>query len=414
MRGIHRLTAVKVDTVKKPGLYADGGGLWLRVKEGSGGPAKSWLFRYAVNGKDRWCGLGATHTVTLAEAREFARQARHLRLNGEDPIENKRATKSRRAIEAAKSITFKECADEYLRQNASTWRSAQHGHDWAGSLKRYAYPVLADLQVKDIDVTLVLKVLEPLWEKRTVTAARLRGRIENVLAWATVRGYRAGDNPARWTGHLQQALPEPRKVAPVEHLASMPYSEIAAFMAELRGIDGVVPRALEFAILTACRSGEILGARWAEIDLKARVWTIPAARTKANREHIVPLSDRAVEILEGLLGDGEVVFPGPRSGGESTNRMSLRALLVEHMGRKLTVHGFRSSFRTWVAEQTNFPREVAEAALGHVNGDKVEASYQRGKMVERRRELMEAWSRFCAGEPGANVLSIEEGKKKLG
>jgi len=404
MRGIFRLTAAKVATVKMPGLYADGGGLWLRVKEGSGGPVRSWLFRYAVGRKDRWCGLGPSHTISLAQAREFARQARELRLQGLDPIAVKRSEKSKRQVESAKAMTFKQCAEAYLRDHAGTWRNAQHEHDWAASLRTHAYPVLGSMQVKDIDVTTVLKVLEPLWKRRTVTASRLRGRIEAVLAWATVRGYRTGDNPARWTGHLEEALPAPRKVAPVKHLNSVPYAQIGEFMAKLRAIEGVSARALEFCILCAVRSTEAREARFEEIDFEARVWTIPAERTKTHKPHIVPLSDRAIEVLESVrgIGSGEYLFPG-REGGAPINRMALRSLLVEGMGVQATTHGFRATFRVWCAERTAFPREICEAALAHVTG-KVEQAYQRSQLVEKRRKLMDAWAAFCTARATAGEV----------
>ncbi len=377
---IHRLNDRKMRT-SKSGLLCDGAGLWLRTQLGKNGELKrSWLFRYGKH----WHGLGSLDDVGLAEAREARTACRKLLREGVDPIAAKRQTRSAAAVANAKAITFEECARQYVIAKASEWRSARNG--WIETLDRYAFPIIGPLQVKDVDTGLVLKVIEPDWATKTQTMSRLRGRIEKILAWAAVRGYRSKENPARWTGHLAEALP--RKPKP-ENFAAVPYAEVGAFMAQLREAPGVAARALEFLILTATRSGEVLGAKWDEVDLAKAMWTIPADRTKAHREHRVPLSPRAVEILREMEGirHSDHVFPG--RGGGRPNGLTLRYVMRD-MGRTETVHGFRSAFGTWSEEQTGFPAAVVEAALGHIKGDKVEAAYKRGDILMKRRKLMEA------------------------
>jgi integrase len=406
-RGINRLSPARVRSVKTRGMYADGAGLYLRVEKGAHEPTKSWLFRYGVGGRERYCGLGPLHTIGLAEAREKAKECRQIILDGGDPIAARRARRSQQRIASAKAMTFRECAKAYILDHAPTWRTAKSGAQWVHSLTTYAYPAIGSLLVKDIGTGEVLRVLEPIWKTKTRTAARVRGRIESILAWAAVRGYRASENPARWTGHLKEALPAPGKLRSVEHLAALPYTEVAAFMADLRKDTAVTARALEFVILTATRLGEVLGAKWDEVDLKT--WAIPPERTKANREHRVPLCDRALTIVAEMreVRSCEFVFPG-RSGRNRLGPSTLQKVIAR-LGRKgeITAHGFRATFRTWASEKTTVQREVAEAALGHVIGDRVEASYQRGDLFEKRRKLMDAWAAFCAGTAArAKVLPI--------
>ncbi len=390
-RTLYRLSPLKVRTLKRKGLHADGGGLYLRV---SNSGTKGWIFRFGTNGKLRDHGLGPVHTVGLAEARELAHECRKLRLQGIDPIAHKRGALAARNAALAKTLTFAECAAAYVKGHEAGWRSALHGRQWISSLQRHVYPVIGALPVSAIDTATVMKVVEPLWRTVPETAGRVRQRIEAVLDWARVRGYREGENPARWRGHLDRLLPARAKVQAVAHLAALPYAEIGAFMAQLRQLTSTGARALEFAILTAARTGEVLGARWPEIDLANAVWVIPAARMKNGREHRVPLSGAALRLLKGMQSahENEFVFPGRHGPLEGK---ALRRVL-QRLGRdSITPHGFRSCFRDWCGEVTTFPREVAEAALAHVSGDAVERAYRRGDALQKRRELMEAWAAYC-------------------
>jgi integrase len=342
-------------------------------------------------------GLGATHTVGLVEAREKARECRRLRLDGVDPIEARRAARSQARLDAAKAMTFKDCAERYIASHKAGWRNPKHAAQWPSTLATYVYPIFGSLPVQAIDVGLVLKALEQLWTTKPETAGRVRGRIEAVLDWATARGYRQGENPARWRGHLQNLLPKKSKVRRVKHHAALPYSEIAAFMLELQQQNGVSARALEFAILTAARTGEVIGTVWSEINLAERLWTLPGERMKAGKEHRVPLSEAAVAILKEMqqIRFGDFVFPGAKAGRPLSNMAFL--MLLRRMGRDdLTAHGFRSTLSDWCSERTNFPAEVREMALAHAVSDKVQAAYRRGDLFQKRRQLMEAWARFCA------------------
>jgi integrase len=396
MRGTNKLTAARVDRLKKPGRYGDGGGLWLQIAAGG---TKSWLLRYQRDGKARQMGLGPCSLVSLADARERARDARRVLLDGGDPIDARNALRLAAKIEAAKGITFQQCAEKHIAAHEAAWRNEKHRAQWHSTLERYAYPKIGSLPVSAIDTTLILKVLEPIWGKRPETAGRLRGRIEAVLDWATAREYRAGDNPARWRGHLDKLLPAKRKLRGVQHHTAMPYEALPVLMGRLRRLEFVSARALEFTILTAARTGETIGARWAEIDIAAKIWTVPEDRTKSGREHRVPLSDRAVELLEALpRQDGnDHVFVGGRKGAGLSNMAMLE--LVKSGG--VTVHGFRSTFRDWAAETTAYPNHVVEMALAHVIGDKVEAAYRRGDLFEKRRRLMRDWATYCAKTPKA-------------
>jgi integrase len=392
-RSINRLSHLKVAAAKKRGLYADGGGLYLQVARGG---SKSWLFRFKMDGRARDMGLGPLNSVSLANAREIATECRQQRLAGLDPIEVRKAAKADARLLAARATTFDAARDAYIAAHEASWRSAKHGRQWRSTLVTYATPVIGGVPVQDVDTPLVLKILEPIWNAKTETASRVRGRIEAILDWAKARGLRMGENPARWRGHLSNLLPKRSKIRRVQHHPALPYAEMPAFMTALRKREGIAPRALEFVILTAARTGEGLGARWHELDLEAGVWTVPAGRMKGEREHRVPLSMRVIAFLKKLaaLRYNELVFPGSKRG-RPLGDMGLLMVLREMGHERITVHGFRSSFRDWAAETTNFPREVAEAALAHAVGDKVEAAYRRGDLFEKRRELMEAWTRHC-------------------
>jgi integrase len=374
------LTVVKIKSLTKRGRYGDGRGLWLQVD----GDRKSWLYRFMLNGRARSMGLGPYPEVSLAEARDKALECRRLCVRGIDPIEARKGDR-------ASQKTFQQCAEEFIQSHKAGWSNAKQVRQWTQSLTDYAFPVFGSLPVGAVDTSLVMKAVQPIWTEKAETASRVRGRIENILDWAKTHGYRVGENPARWRGHLENLLPSHAKVRKIEHFAAIPYSEMPNFLADLREEGSVFARALEFLILTAARSGEVLGATWPEINLEQRVWIIPAARMKAGREHRVPLSDAALALLH--RGEG-FVFGNRR---KPIAGMSLRTLL-QRMGREATIHGFRSSFRDWAAEQTDFPSEVVEMALAHVVGNKVETAYRRTDLFDRRRELMNAWAQFCSSE----------------
>ena len=398
-RIIGKLTALKVDKAKQPGMYGDGGGLYLRVTDDG---AKNWVFRFMLNGRPRWMGMGPLHTVSLSEARKRAGEHRLRRHDGIDPIEARRAERLQARLDAAKAVTFKECAENYIKAHRAGWRNAKHAGQWEATLATYAEPVIGKLSVQAIDTALVLKCLEPIWTGKPETAGRVRGRIEVILDWAKVRGYRTGENPARWRGHLDKLLPARGKVRRVEHHAALPYAELPGFLVALRQQGGIAARALEFTILTAARTGETMFARWDELDLLDKNWTVPAERMKAGREHRVPLSARALGILEEMQahhhGDEGFVFPGAKLGKPLSNMAFL--MLLRRMGRgELTAHGFRSTFRDWVAERTNSPAEVAEMALAHTVSDKTVAAYNRSDLFDRRRRLMQQWATFCIAPP---------------
>jgi integrase len=392
-RAIARLKDVTVRKATKPGMLAYGGGLYLRIGPTGG---KSWVFRYRRAGRLHDVGLGPLHTVGLADARQKALEHRQARLNGIDPLERRRAGRAAAVLDAARAISFAACAQQYIDSHKAGWRNARLAAQWPATLDTYVYPVFGSLPVQAIDVGLVLKAIEPIWTVKPETASRVRGRIESVLDWATARGYRTGENPARWRGHLENLLPKKWKVRRVEHYAALPYSEIAEFMVGLRQQEGIAARALEFAILTAARSGEVIGARWSEINVAERLWTVPAERMKSGREHRVPLSDAALTVIESMVvfRQGDFVFPGAK-GGRPSSQSAMLTLLHRSGGEELTVHGFRSAFRDWCAEATNFTSEVAEMALAHSVGDKVEAAYRRGDLFEKRRQLAAAWARYC-------------------
>ena len=397
-RQVQRLTALEVDKIKTPGMYPDGSGLYLRVTPDK---TKNWVLRYMLSGKPRWMGLGPVSLFGLQEARAKALDARRQRHEGVDPIEARKAARQQALLDAAKAITFKQCATSYIAAHKPSWHNPKHAAQWEATLATYAEPVMGALPVQAIDTALVTKVIEPIWSEKPETASRLRGRIEAVLDWAKVRGYRQGENPARWRGHLENLLPARSKVRSVEHHAALPYAEIGGFISGLRQQEGTAAQALEFAILTAARTGEVIGATWGEIDLPGKMWVIPGARMKAGREHRVPLSPRAVEIaaaMKKLAGDGvslkAPVFSGAKPGKPLSNMAFL--MLLRRMGRDcVTAHGFRSTFRDWAAERTGFASEMAEMALAHAVGNKVEAAYRRGDLFDKRRRMMDDWAKFC-------------------
>jgi integrase len=408
MRATNRLTALRVERLKKPGLHPDGGGLYLRIAKGG---TKGWVYRFMLDGRARAMGLGSVATCSLAEARQRAAEARRACQDGVDPIDARIHERAKARLHEARGITFEACAAAYVRAHRAGWRSSRHAGQWAQTIETYATPIIGALPVQAIDTALVMKVLEqpigqppaPLWTARSETASRLRGRIEAVLDWAKVRNYRSGENPCRWRGHLDHLLPRPSKVRGVEHYAAMSHPELPGFMTALRGETGIAARALEFVVLTAARTGEVLGATWTEIDWQTRTWTIPAGRMKSGEEHRVPLCARAIEILEKLQpltsAVGEFLFAGSRLG-RPLSHMSMRRVLLGLGRGDSTVHGLRSTFRDWAAETTNHQRDVVEMALAHAVGSKVEAAYRRGDLFEKRRRLMDDWAAFCAGTAG--------------
>jgi integrase len=353
-------------------------------------------------------GLGSANAIPLMRARELAAEARASRAEHIDPLQERRQQRAAALVAEAKLMTFRQAADQFLRDNADAWRNPKNLIGWTQTLSTYVYPHIGYLPVQDIDTPLVLKCIKPLWQDKTETASRIRGRIERILDWAGAHGYRRGDNPARWKGCIAEALPRPDKLSKTEHHAALAYTEIGAFMADLRQRNSTSAMALEFLILTAARTGEVIGAQWSEIDLAAKVWTVPGKRMKGGKEHRVPLSDRACAILETMRNrrQSDYVVPGQRNAGLSN--MSLLAMLKIMHRADLTVHGFRSTFRDWAAEQTNFANEVCEIALAHAVGDKVEAAYRRGDLFEKRRRLMDAWSAFCSkpSQSAENVTSL--------
>jgi integrase len=394
----------------RPGRYHDGNGLYLQVPvAGEKQPRASrasWLLRYERNGVEHWMGLGKLRLNTLAKAREKAADAQRLLEDGIDPIKHRQRELKARAddeakveAEQARKKTFEQCATAFLAKHSNGWRSAKHREQWKSSLATYANPVIGKMYVGDIDTPHIVDMLEPMWEDKQPTARRVLGRVERILNFAKASGYRTGDNPAAWRGHLKDLMASNGKTD--AHHAALPYSELPAFMAELREREGIAARALEFLVLTAARTGEVRLATEAELDLKEKVWTIPAKRMKAGKEHKVPLSDRAVALLATVPREGHFLFVGAKKG-EPFGPLSLTRML-ERMGRNVTVHGFRSAFMDWAHDTTAFPKVVIDQALAHAVGDKVEAAYRRGELLEKRRKLMEAWSRYCASKPAVDV-----------
>ena len=396
-RKLHNaLTALAVKNAG-PGRHADGGGLHLLVKDSG---SRSWVFRFMLNGKSRDLGLGPAGVggLSLSQARDRATELRLKVKAGIDPLAERvvAQAEAKAAAQAAKvtSVTFKQMAETHIKANRDSWRNAKHQQQWENTLATYAYPVIGNLPVAEVDTTHVLQILEPIWKEKTETASRLRGRIETVLDSAKARGYRQGENPARWRGHLAQILPARTKLSRGHHKA-MAYEAIPDFVKRLREREAITALALEFVILTASRTSEAIEATWDEIDLEKAIWTIPAARMKAGKEHRVPLSPRAAAILEGTRQLGSTyLFPGTRSDSLSSMAM---AMLLRRMKVDVTVHGFRSSFRDWAAECTGYTHEVAEMALAHTISNAVERAYRRGDLFDKRRQLMADWAAYCEG-----------------
>ena len=395
------LSALAVQRLTAPGMHAVGGvaGLYLCV---SSSGSRSWIARVNVDGKRREMGLGSFPDVSLSIAREKARAARSDTTMGIDPVAHRKEARSARQALKATQKTFADCAKAYIEAHSDSWRNAKHRAQWPSTFETYVYPTMGTVMVGEVTQAHVMAVLLPIWKTKTQTATRLRGRIEQVLAWATAAGFRQGENCARWTGLLDQLLPAPGKVSKPKHHPAVRVDDMPAFIKALRQHDGLSPKALEFAVLTAARSGEVRGANWAEIDLEAAVWTVPKERMKAGKEHRVPLNTQAIKLLEAMprIEGTELVFPAPRGGQLSdmaltalTRRMNFR----DDAGRVCVPHGFRSSFRDWVFERTDYPRDLAEAALAHALENKVEAAYRRGDALERRRAMMQAWANYCEG-----------------
>jgi integrase len=374
-------------------MTADGAGLYFRVTPTGG---RGWIFRYMLDGQRHDLGLGPYPAVTLADARERALAARRQVVGKIDPVAEKARDALERKKKAAKAMTFAQCAEAYIAAHSAGWRNARHAAQWKASLRDYVNPVLGELPVEAIDVALVMKIVEPLWNTKNETGTRVRGRVEVVLDWAAARGYRQGENPARWRGHLENLLPKPSRVQRVEHHAALPYQQVAGVIAELRRQESIGALALEFLILTAARLAEVIGAGWNEINLADRVWTVPAERMKSDREHRVPLSDGAITIIEKMqaMRSDHSLFPSSKPGSR-ISYLPLSLALKKACTEKVTMHGFRSSFRDWCAEQTTFPTEVAELALAHQVGTKVEQAYMRSDLFEKRRQLAAAWARYC-------------------
>jgi integrase len=406
MAKIDLLSAAKVKNLKVPGDYLDGRGLYLQVRSES---SKSWLLKYSMEKRAREMGLGPAADIPLATARELRDRHRALLKQGIDPLEHKQAEKSAKALERAKAITFKDACARYIAANRSGWKNIKHAAQWEATLKAYAYPFIGALPVQAIDTALVMAVLDPIWSKKPETASRVRGRIESVIGAAKARGEFKGENPATWKGHLDKLLPKTSKVRKVENHAALPYADLPAFMMDLRQREGIAAAALEFLILTAARTGEVLGATWDELDLRKSVWTIPGERMKNGKEHQVPLSAPAVAVLERMskITNGEYVFFG-QSSGRSLSNMALLVLLRRMKRDDITSHGFRSTFRDWAAER-GYQDPVAEAALAHSVPDAVVAAYKRTTFFEMRKKMMDDWAAFATSDPAKaddNVVEL--------
>jgi integrase len=411
-RTLFRLTDRTVRNLKAPGYHADGGGLYLQISKAG---TKSWVLRFRINGRTRDMGLGALANVGLTHARAHAAELRPLIARGVDPIEQARVNRAATIptpVETPRELTFSAFAEKYIDDHAPEWRSSKHADQWRETLKKYAYPFIGDMPLAAIDTPDILRMLEPIWRTKSETASRVRGRVQRILAAAAVRGLRPANNPAAWTGHLSEALPAKRRSTP---FAALPYRSIPLFMEDLSLKTGVGPAALRFTILTAARSGEVRGARWSEIDEAQRVWTVPGARMKAGRPHLVPLHDQALAVLKTMkplriVGD-DLIFPGTRRG-RALNDMTL-SKLVRTMNYDATVHGFRAGFKTWAEQETDHANVVIEAALAHIVGDKAERAYMRGDWLEKRRRLMDDWGAYCMSIPVQTILPLDEDRGGL-
>ena len=389
------LSPLSISRLKEPGLWAVGGvaGLYLHVNDRG---ARSWILRVVVGDKRRDMGLGGYPDIGVADARQKAREARLKIEQGVDPILLRKQAKSELMALQATDKTFEQAAGEYIKIHADSWSNDKHRKQWESTLAAYAFPVVGKLSLRHIRQEHILKILEPIWTTKTETATRVRGRMESILDWAKVKGLRSGENPAAWKGHLDHMLPAPTRLKKIEHLTAVPVREMPGFMVKLRQAAGIAAQALEFLILTAARSGEVRGITWEEVSLDDALWIVPAERMKMKKEHRVPLSNRAVDILKSQprIDGNPLVFPAPRGSQMSDATMSA---VLKRMNVDATVHGFRSSFRDWCGDYTNYPRDLAEQCLAHGADDPVEAAYRRGDALERRREIMNEWSKFVAG-----------------
>jgi integrase len=406
MAKIDLLTAAKVKALKTIGDHLDGRGLYLQIRSAS---SKSWLLKFSMDKRAREMGLGSAFDFSLADAREARDKYRKLIKVGVDPIEHRDAEAAARTVEKAKAITFKDACTRYIAANRSSWRNIKHAAQWEATLKAYAHPIIGALPVQAIDTALVMAVLDPIWSTKPETASRVRGRVESVIGAAKARGEFKGENPATWKGHLDKLLPKTSKVRKVENHAALPYADLPDFMIDLREREGIAAAAMEFLILTAARTGEVLGATWDELDLRKSVWTIPGERMKNGKEHQVPLSAPAVAVLERMskvTNGGNYVFFG-QSSGRSLSNMALLVLLRRMKRDDITSHGFRSTFRDWAAER-GYQDAVAEAALAHTVPDAVVAAYRRTKFFELRKQMMDDWAAFATSDPAhsADVLQF--------
>lgn len=414
-----RATELSAQKVLKaaPGRYYDGDGLCLLIRNTD---AAWWVYRFTRRGKTRDIGLGRArgkNAISLKAAREEAAKLRAIVRAGRDPLAEREAEAARKAADAASRIAFRGVAERYIQAHEAGWRNPKHRQQWQTTLRTYAFPAIADLPVGDVETGDVMAILEPIWREKPETASRVRGRIESIIDYATARGWRSGENPARWKGHLANLLPARAKVARVEHHAALPWQRINRVVARLREVGSVSARAVEFTILTAARSGEVRGATWAEIDFARSTWIVPANRMKGGREHRIPLSSRALEILREIAAFGSepdaFIFPGGVAGRPLSDVALSRAAKSAAGDQSVTTHGFRSTFRDWLAESTNYPRELGEKALAHTLSDKVEAAYQRGDMIAKRARLMQDWTEFCSkpyAEPTGEVVPLRAGQ----
>ncbi|MCK1400102.1 integrase arm-type DNA-binding domain-containing protein [Bradyrhizobium sp. 4] len=404
-----------------PGLYGDGNGLYLQVSSFN---TKSWIFRFMLSGRARKMGLGDLDQVSLKDARKLAQAQRLIVVDGRDPIEERNVRKlalvADRETQKAKATTFRQCAEAYIKANQAGWKSAKHGAQWAATLETYAYPTIGNLPVALVDRPHVMKILEPIWTTKTETASRVRGRIEKILDRAKAMGLRDGENPARWVGHLDQLLPAKSQVAPVEHFTALPYKKLPAFMTKLRKRDGISARALEFTVLNITRTANTIGAKWDQIDETERTWTIPGELMKGKKgkrrsAHVIPLSDRAMAILQDLPRESDFIFPGGKAGSGLSN-MAMAETLKEmgYDGDTATVHGFRSTFKDWASEQTAYANELTEMAMAHIVSDKTERAYRRGDQREKRVRLMQDWAGYCEAKApaGDNVVQINQVRER--
>lgn len=393
MKTVNKLTVRKIEALTEKGWYPDGHGLYLQI---SSTGSKSWVYRYQTNGRQHWHGLGTyTRLNSLIQARNAAAQCKQLRKDGIDPIQYQRS----KVVNPHGSVTFKDCAEQYITSQMAGWKNSKHIQQWRNSLNNHAYPVIGSIPVQDIDIAMVLKILEPIWATKTETASRVRQRIESTLDWATIREYRTGANPAQWKGRLDKILPSQHKVQKPKHFAAMKYQELPDYFWSLRQKETVASKALAFTILTATRNSETRAATYSEVDQSNSVWIISDIRMKAGKEHRIPLTTEPQKIIEEMKPhrrSDDYIFPGTRYGSAISDAALLK--LVKNTHPALTVHGFRSTFRDWAAECTDHPREIVEAALAHSLKNKVEAAYLRSDHLEKRRKLMVSWTKYCLGD----------------